>query len=269
MVVRKKASASKSAAGSAPRAKPTAARLTLADVMTLLETSGSAQTRKTYLRHGAKEPLFGVKFATLKDLLKRIGVDHELACALWDTGNFDARNLAVKVADPACMSEADLDHWARGGSASMCLAYVAALANEGPHASSRAQAWLASKNDMDRANGWSLVGARAMRDLSASDAWFLARIGEIETSIHAAPNLERGMMNQALVSIGCRNAVLRKAASAAAKRIGPVAVDHGDTACETPAVVAHLDKAWAHSKAKGHESPAAQEQTRESMRLRC
>ena len=29
--------------------------------------------------------MFGVSFATLKTLVKSIGVDHELALALWDT----------------------------------------------------------------------------------------------------------------------------------------------------------------------------------------
>src|SRR2546422_323984 len=81
-------------------AKAPAARMTLAQVMSALEKEGSAQTKKTYLRHGAPEPMFGVSFATLKTLYKRIGVDHELACALWDTGNFDARNLAYKIVDP-------------------------------------------------------------------------------------------------------------------------------------------------------------------------
>ena len=93
-------------------AKRTATRMTLAETMSALEKAGSAQTRKTYARHGAVEPMFGVSFATLKTMLKRIGVDHELALALWDTGNFDARNLAVKIADPSRMSSSDLDRWA-------------------------------------------------------------------------------------------------------------------------------------------------------------
>src|SRR5690606_35126803 len=71
------------------------------------------------------------------------------------------------------------------------------------------------------------------------------------------------------ISIGGRNAALRKAALAAAKRIGPVEVDHGDTACKTPDAAAYLDKTWAYATSKGHESPAAQERKRESMRLRC
>lgn len=244
-------------------------RFTLAETMAALEKAGSAQTRKTYLRHGAKEPLFGVRFGTLQELYKRIKVDHELACALWATGNFDARNLAMKVADPARLSEADLDEWARGYGARMCSAYVAALASEGPHGLSRAHAWLASADADQRAAGWALVGVLAMRDEATPDAWFLAHLATIEKGIHAAPNDERGTMNQALISIGGRNAALRRAALAAAKRIGPVEVDHGDTACKTPVAAEYLDKMWTYATSKGHDSPAAQERKRESMRLRC
>lgn len=39
--------------------------------------------RKTYRRHGAPEPLFGVKFGDLRPLAKRIGRDHDLAVRLW------------------------------------------------------------------------------------------------------------------------------------------------------------------------------------------
>ena len=237
--------------------------------MAALEKAGSAQTRKTYLRHGAKEPMFGVSFATLKVLLKKIGVDHELACALWDTGNFDARNLAVKIADPARMTEADLDRWARADYPSMCAPYVAALASEGAHGMSRARAWLASRDANERATGWTLVGTLAMCDETTPDAWFLARIGDIEKKIHEAPNAERVNLNRALISIGCRSAALRKAAESAAKRIGPVDVDHGDTACKTPDAKEYIAKAWTHSVSKGFDSPAAHERSRESMRLRC
>jgi len=41
-------------------------------------------------------------------------------------------------------------------------------------------------------------------------------------------------MNNAVISIGMRNPGLRKAALAAATRIGPVKVDHVETECRTP-----------------------------------
>ncbi len=129
----------------APKARKLAPRMTLSETMRELEKAGSAQTRKTYARHGAAEPMFGVSFATLKTLVKRIGVDHELALALWDTGNFDARNLAAKIADPMRMTSADLDRWAAGASARMCGGYVAMLAGEGPHAAAKAKQWLARR----------------------------------------------------------------------------------------------------------------------------
>jgi hypothetical protein len=56
---------------------------------------------------------------------------------------------------------------------------------------------------------------------------------------------------------------------AAAKRIGTVDVDHGDTACKTPDAAATIDKTWVHSTSKGFATPAEHERSREKMRTRC
>ena len=255
--------------GATKAAKAAALRMTLAEAMAALEAAGSEQTRKTYVRHGAPEPMFGVSFATLKTLMKRIGVDHELGLTLWDTGNFDARNLAVKVVDPARMSTAELDRWAQAPYARMCVAYVAHVVVEGPHARAKADQWLGAPAEAQRFVAWTLVGAMAMRDEATPDAWFADRLAEIERSIHTAPNAEREGMNHAVIAIGCRSAVLRKAAMAAVRRIGKVEVDHGDTACKTPDAGESIEKAWSHATAKGFASPAAQDRKRESMRTRC
>lgn len=247
-------------------AKP---RMAFADVMGALQKAGSEQTRKTYLRHGAKEPMFGVSFATLKVLHKLVKVDHALAIALWDTGNLDARNLAVKIVDPMEMTAQVLDEWARWDVPRSCGAYVAEVASEGQHAMSRVTSWLAAQDDAQRATGWTLVGVLAMRDESLPDTWFLDRLAEVEQSIHTAPNAQRGPLNLAMIMIGCRNAALRRAATSAAKRVGKVTIDHGDTACKTADAAADIDKAWAYSTAKGFESPAAHERSRKSARLRC
>ena len=249
--------------------RPPAPRLTLDETMAALEAAGSEQTRRTYARHGVAIPMFGVSFATLKTLARRIRVDHELALALWQTGNFDARNLAVKVVDPARMTLADLDRWSQDPTARMCSGYVAHVAAEGPHALACAGRWLAADAEGQRSIGWKLVGALAMLDESLADAWFEPHLATIRQRIHAAPNGEREAMNQAVIAIGCRNPALRQAATAAAARIGKVEVDHGDTACKTPDAVASIDKAWDHAVARQAASPAAQERARESMRTRC
>jgi len=246
-----------------------ASRMSFQDTMSALEKAGSVQTRKTYARHGVPEPMFGVSFATLKTLYKRIRVDHELAQALWSTGNFDARNLAVKIADPASISSRELDRWAATPTARMCGGYVAHLADESPHGCAKADKWLAASDDATQSAVWNLVVSMAKINESTEDSWFAERLVHIEKAIHSAPNTHRYLMNNALIAIGGRNASLCKSAAAAAKRIGTVEVDHGDTDCKTPVAAESIDESWAHAKAKGFETPAAQERSRESMRTRC
>ncbi|MBX3394364.1 MAG: DNA alkylation repair protein [Phycisphaerae bacterium] len=250
-------------------AKAPAARMSLQETMKALEKFGSAQTRKTYARHGALEPMFGVSFATLKTLYKRIGVDQKLAEALWSTGNFDARNLAVKIADPATISSRELDRWAASPTAPMCGAYVGHLTAESPHGRAKVEKWLAASDEVTRSTAWCLVAALAMLDESIADSWFVQRLAEIEKDIHFAPNAHRYHMNQALISIGGRNASLRKSALAAAKRIGKVDIDHGDTDCKTADAVEYIEKTWARAKSRGFENPAAHGRSMESMRTRC
>lgn len=249
--------------------KAPAARMSFKEAMTALEKAGSAQTKKTYLRHGAVEPMFGVSFATLKVLYKKIKIDQELAEALWDTGNFDARNLAVKIADPANISAKELDRWAATPTARMCGGYVAHLAAESPHGRAKADKWLKASDVTTKFAAWSLVTALAMIDETMEDSWFADRLAQIEKTIHSAPNAQKYVMNSAIIAIGNRNGSLRKAAVAAAKRLGTIEVDHGDTDCKTPNAAESIEKAWARAKGAGFESPAAHERSRESMRTRC
>jgi hypothetical protein len=146
---------------------------------------------------------------------------------------------------------------------------VAALAAEGPHASAKAAQWLDSPDEPVRSTGWGLVGQMVSRDEATPDSWFAECLARIERTIHDAPNFERYAMNGALITIGGRSPALRKAALAAAKRIGKVEVDHGDTSCKTPEAGAYIEKMWAHAEAKSFASPAAQERKRESPRTRC
>ena len=55
-------------------------------------------------------------------------------------------------------------------------------------------------------------------------------------------------MNSAL--IGIRNRALEQKALAAAKRIGQVEVDHGETGCKTPDAAAYIRKAVERRKKK-------------------
>ncbi|KYF47847.1 DNA alkylation repair protein, partial [Sorangium cellulosum] len=207
----------------------------LAEVMSELERLGTEQNRRVYRRHGATDPLFGVSFAHMNALTKRIKRDHELAEALWATGNSDARTLAATIADPGRFTREALDAWL-GGLRSPLLVdlLVKHIALKTPFARDAMERWTASDDEWIGRAGWTLLGALAAEDPSLPDSVLEERLSAIEASIHGAKNRTREAMNSALISIGARNEPLRGRALTAARRVGKVEIDLGDTGYRTP-----------------------------------
>jgi 3-methyladenine DNA glycosylase AlkD len=231
--------------------------MTRDEVLVELEKLGTEQARKIYRRHGAKDPLYGVSFAALGALARKIKRDHDLAVALWETGNFDAMTLATMIADPARMTSSALDAWARRVYKYGRADSLAKLAVRTPHARAKADRWMASKQEYTGRAGWMVLALLAGADRDLPDAYFEERLEAIERSIHSARNYARAAMNNALIAIGARNAKLEKKAVAAARRVGKVEVDHGETGCKTPDAEAYIlkAKAWA-ARRKGAAAKA-------------
>ena len=57
--------------------------ITLKETLHALEKAGTAQNQKIYARHGVLGPMYGVSYAELGKLKKRIKIYHALAVALW------------------------------------------------------------------------------------------------------------------------------------------------------------------------------------------
>ena len=68
-------------------------------------------------------------------------------------------------------------------------------------------------------------------------------LATIEKDLQESPNWARYAMNAALISIGVFKPSLRQQVIEAAKRIGKVDVDHGETSCKTPDAVACIARA--------------------------
>lgn len=228
------------------------ARMTLDQAIQELEALGTEQNRKIFRRHGSGDPLFGVSFANLYKLQKRIKIDHDLAGRLWQTGNADARLLACLVADPQEMTEADLDSWLAGVTYHTLVNHFAThVAAKKSGIPERIARWTASDDEFIGQAGWDLLALYAQQDKAEPDAYFLDYLHTIERDIHRSKNRTRYAMNNALITIGVRNAALEMAAKAAARRIGTVEVDHGETGCETPDAVTYIDRTLAYRRRKG------------------
>jgi 3-methyladenine DNA glycosylase AlkD len=87
--------------------------MTKDEVVTELAALGNEATKKVLMRHGAREPFYGVKVEDLKKIQKRVKKDHQLALALFDTGISDAMYLAGMIADPSRMKKSDLERWVK------------------------------------------------------------------------------------------------------------------------------------------------------------
>lgn len=222
---------------------------TIDSLMAEMKKLGTAQAVKIYKRHGMVEPLFGVSFANLGVLKKQIKVDHDLAQKLWASGNGDARNLAVMIADPAKFTSKQVDAWAKDQDGYGSCDMLSGLIGKTAFAQEKAEAWIKSKDEWIGRTGWNLIGGLAMnQENKLPDSYFEQMLGKIEKEIHGAKNFTRHAMNMTLICIGARSVNLRKKAEAAAGRIGKVVVDHGETDCKTPAAIPYIEKMWARKK---------------------
>lgn len=219
------------------------------DVMASLEALGTAQNRKVYARHGASPPMFGVSYANLGKLEKKHRGDTALAKQLWASGNHDARVLAAKIVDASTAPVKLLDAWVKNADNHVLVGAVASAAARGPHALSRMRKWMKSRSEWVAATGWCVLSQIGGDDDRFTTAELAGYLETIEAEIHGAQNRVRHNMNAALISVGVRNATLTKKAVAAAKRIGPVEVDHGQTSCKTPAAIPYIEKTVAHRAA--------------------
>lgn len=224
---------------------------TLADLMTELESLGTEQNRKIYTRHGITPPMFGVSFAHLDALKKRLKKDHALALQLWQTGNHDARILALKIADPAAATSELLEAWANDVTNYTLSDALSGFVAQTPLLQAKAESWSRMDDEWHGATGWNLVGSLAMQKNDLPDGYFVDYLRRIEAELDSAKNRVRHSMNQALIAIGIRNDALYPEAVKVANRIGQVVVDHGETGCKTPAAVPYMDKTRARAKIKG------------------
>lgn len=215
----------------------------LQEVMSQLKSLGTEQTRKTYRRHGSGDNVFGVSFADLYKIAKKIKCNHELACQLWETQNIDAQSLATMIFDPKKLDEktsakwiGSLDYYALGMLFSGCLA-------KSTFSRKVIDEWTESDNQYLCQAGYDTLAQILKSENDLSDQVCKKHLEKIESEISTAPNRVRYSMNGALIAIGVYKPNLTESVLKSADRIGKVEVDHGDTSCKTPDARAYIMKA--------------------------
>ncbi|WP_436864463.1 DNA alkylation repair protein [Bacillus fungorum] len=222
----------------------------LDEVMQQLEEYGTEQNRKTYKNHGAKEPLFGVSFANLKLLKKKIKKDHDLAILLWETKNMDAMTLATMIVDPKKVTTEQLNKWVQEVNYYCLMDVLMTAICTSPIAIERMEEWTKSEDEWIGRAGWSLLANLAIKNKTLQDDFFSPYLEEIKVNIHHERNRKKEAMNSALIAIGIRNEQLERLAIEIAREIGKIQVDHGATSCKTPDAESYIKKARERAEKK-------------------
>jgi 3-methyladenine DNA glycosylase AlkD len=219
--------------------------MTVQEIMTELQAKGSESIKKLLVKHGVKEPFFGVKIEFLKPIQKKVKMDYQLAKDLYATGNADAMYLAGLIADDGKMTRADLQTWVERAVSNNISEYtVPWVAAEGNHGFEMVLEWINSDVEHIAAAGWStLANIVALKPDSELDMPALkALLQRVVKTIGNADNRVIKSMNAFMIAVGCYVAPLSNDAIAAAKEIGPVTYDTTGTACKIPDVTDYVKK---------------------------
>ena len=219
--------------------------MTVKEILNELEVYGSEQTKKIYLNVGAKEPLFGVKVADLKKILKKTKKNHKLSLELYATGNSDAMYLAGLMADEKKITKEQLELWVSQAYYSYLSEYtVPWVAAESEFGLELGLDWIKSSIETTAAAGWGTLAyyAAVNEDENLDINLYSDLLDIVGNEVHEAQNRVRYVMNGFVIAVGTYIEALTDKSKDIGKKIGKVSVDSGDTACKVPLATEYIDK---------------------------
>ena len=191
------------------------------DVLAWLERRGSKKNRDGMARYAiVADKAFGVSVGTLRQYGKEIGINHELALALWRSGWYEARMLACFLADPARVTPALMDAWCRDFDNWAITDHACFhLFDKTPHAWKKIDQWARKKDEFEKRAAFALLASVALHDKKAPDAPFVKSLALIERAATDERNFVKKGVSWALRLIGRRNATLHAEALALSRRL--------------------------------------------------
>ena len=219
--------------------------MTVKEILAQLEEYGDERTKNTLIRHGAKEPFFGVKVADLKKILKQTKKNHELSLELYTTGNSDAMYLAGLMADEKQITKEQLNDWVEKAYWSYLSEYaVPWVAAETKFGFELGLEWIKSKNEGVASAGWSTLAyySAVNQDEDLDIAMYKKLLDIVENDIHKSKNRVKYTMNGFVISVGTYINELTRKASEIAEKIGKIEVNMNGTACKVPFAKDYIQK---------------------------
>jgi 3-methyladenine DNA glycosylase AlkD len=193
--------------------------ITLKETLEQLKAFGNEKVRARNRKNGAGDNQFGVQLGNIRQLAKKIKINHELAIALWETENIDARLLATLLIKPNNLSRTEMDRKVR----STNFVQVADWLNQyvvknHPDKEALREEWMAADDPWAARAGWSLTSERIAKRPEGLD--LPALLERIETEMAVAAPEVQWTINFCLAGIGINFPVYRERATAIGETLG-------------------------------------------------
>jgi len=193
--------------------------MTLTETLEQLKDLGNDKMRLQNIKKGAGNNQYGVRLGDIKKLGKQIKINLELALALWDTKNIEARLLSTIIIKPNTLTLEQLDQMVR----SITFVQVADWFNAyvvKPHPENERlrEDWMKSEHPMAARAGWNLTSIRVAKNPAGLD--LNALLNSIEKKMLLAHPLVQWTMNFTLAEIGIKHPDFRKRALSIGENLG-------------------------------------------------
>lgn len=200
-------------------ATPASATELLNEALAHLAALGSEKMRAHNAKHGAGNEQFGVKLGDIRALANKLKTNHDLALALWATGNVDAQLLATLLIKSNVLSADELEQMVRSVTfvqvADWLHSYVV---KEHPDKETLRQRWMTTDDPMTARAGWRLTAGRVAKNPAGLD--LVALLARIEAEMGGADPRVQWTMNTCLAEIGIHFPNHRKRALAIGEKLG-------------------------------------------------
>lgn len=193
--------------------------MTLKDALAQLESLGDEKVRARNRKNGAGENQSGVPLGDIRKVAAKIKTDHALGVALWETGNIDARLLAVLVIDPKKLSGEELDRMVRSvGGAQVADWLHSNVVKKHRDKEALRLKWMEDDDPWAARAGWGLTSERIGKDADGLD--LPALLDRIESEMGDAAPEPQWTMNFCLAGIGIHFPKHRQRAVAIGEALG-------------------------------------------------
>lgn len=175
-----------------------------------LDTLFDAKVLAVNERHGDDH---SVNLTKLRAVAKRVKANQALAVELWETGNTNARLLALLICKPKEYSADELDAMLRDSRTPKVQDWlVNYVVKKSPHKEALRVRWFEDADPVVASAGWALTTERVVKAADGLDLSGL--LDTVEAEMKPAPDRLQWAMNETLANIGIYHGDLRERALA-------------------------------------------------------